>query len=73
MQGDEEAKLKLGAGESWNVVIHPKTFNLATAGGNEGVKVRVMNSDVEGFGKEIVSLKGRGTFGTALQYVSFQK
>lgn len=52
---------------SWDISLHPRLEQMATAG-DKG-KVTIMSSAKDNFGEVISTLEATGTFGTAVEYV----
>lgn len=52
---------------SWDISLHPRSEQMATAG-DKG-KVTIMSSAKDNFGEVISTLEATGTFGTAVEYV----
>ncbi|GAA5979770.1 hypothetical protein JCM10908_003038 [Rhodotorula pacifica] len=66
LDGEEEGRTELAAAASWDISLHPRLEQMATAG-DKG-KVTIMSSAKDNFGKVISTLEATGTFGTAVEY-----
>ncbi|POY76022.1 hypothetical protein BMF94_0745 [Rhodotorula taiwanensis] len=68
VDGEEEGRKELGPAVSWDVSLHPRLEQMATAG-DKG-KVTIMSSAKDNFGEVLATLEATGTFGTAVEYAS---
>ncbi|GAA5954424.1 hypothetical protein JCM8115_004585 [Rhodotorula mucilaginosa] len=66
LDGEEEGRKELPAAASWDISLHPRSEQMATAG-DKG-KVTIMSSAKDNFGEVISTLEATGTFGTAVEY-----
>lgn len=50
--------------------INPRSLHIATTGSE--ARVRILSSTVENFGEQLTTMEATGTFGSAIEYVSFR-